>query len=103
MSGYFVVTMSATCCQAAFSASLPDHMNHFKVTGAADAGVDSPAKPKPSTDKASADARAKRATPPVEPFLMAFPPILPVTMTTVGLAQSHPSFADETFRFLYHA
>src|SRR3982751_604127 len=32
MSGYFCVTMSATCSQAFFSTSEPDHMNQFRVT-----------------------------------------------------------------------
>src|SRR3954451_1319282 len=32
MFGYFCVTMSATCSQAFFSTSEPDHMNQFRVT-----------------------------------------------------------------------
>src|SRR4029450_3269355 len=32
MSGYFWVTRSATCSQAFFSTSEPDHMNQFRVT-----------------------------------------------------------------------
>src|SRR4029453_3245063 len=33
MFGYFWVTMSATCSQAFFSTSEPDHMNQVRVTG----------------------------------------------------------------------
>src|SRR4029450_13390380 len=33
MFGYFWVTMSATCSQAFFSTSEPDHMNQVSVTG----------------------------------------------------------------------
>src|SRR4051794_27276822 len=32
MFGYFAVTMSATCSQAFFSTSEPDHMNQLRVT-----------------------------------------------------------------------
>src|SRR3954451_16375045 len=32
MFGYLAVTMSATCSQAFFSTSEPDHMNQFRVT-----------------------------------------------------------------------
>jgi hypothetical protein len=34
---------------------------------------------------------------------MAFPPILPVTMTALGLVSVAFVVADETFRFFYHA
>ena len=36
MFGYFWVTMSATCSQAFFSTSEPDHMNQVSVTGPPD-------------------------------------------------------------------
>src|SRR5689334_1401207 len=75
MSGYLAVTMSATCRQAAVSASLPDHMYHLRVTGSAEAAVvDRATRPKPTADTASAETRAKRARPPVKSFLMAFLP-----------------------------
>src|ERR1700730_5558955 len=97
MSGYFAVTMSATCCQAAFSASLPDHMNHFKVTGAAAAAVDRPARPRPSADNASADARAKRAKPSLEPFLIASPPIFDRHRDRAGQVQVHSPLLTKRF------
>src|SRR4051794_32048743 len=46
MFGYFCVTMSATCSQAFFSTSEPDHMNQFRVTVSPD--FDEPDEPESS-------------------------------------------------------
>src|SRR5277367_5489526 len=66
MSGYFCVTISATCFHATTSGSVPDHMNHVRCTCSALAAW---------LDRASSDAtKQARRTPRV--LLIGFLPVL---------------------------